>query len=321
MKGRTGAIRQKAIDHATLAAMENHGKRQDASGQSRRVRDEPPLVYGTLDLREAREAHLEGVVRQAGSRSACLHAVVQFPTGLVPADNPKAQEWMLQEAVGFMDDFHGGGAVFAARLDRDEAGRHTVDVFLMPTYDRTTKDGRTERRASVSRFSKQAAKARFGTDDRRAQGSALQAAWHEHLTATGRLKGLEPPTPKATTTRDRLEPEVYGLRQDEARVDVAKRGVKAANEVIQAQWAALDAGQRELEAGKRELEARAAAVAEDARAAAELASRATRTLLEADRRVSVADAALRASGRPQEAQQLREAVGVARRRRPDQESR
>lgn len=312
MKGRTGAIRQQAIDHATLAAMEHHGKRQDASGQSRRVRDEPPLVYGTLDLREAREAHLEGVVRQAGSRSACLHAVVQFPTGLVPADNPKAQEWMLQEAVGFMDDFHGGGAVFAARLDRDEAGRHTVDVFLMPTYDRTTKDGRTERRASVSRFSKQAAKARFGTDDRRAQGSALQAAWHEHLTATGRLSGLEPPTPKAATTRDRLEPEAYGLRQDEARIDAAKKRMRSAQEVFKAQSAALDAQ-------RRDLAAREAAVAEEARAAAELASRATQTLREADRRVSVADAALRASGRPQEAQKLREAVGVARRPRPDQE--
>lgn len=79
--GFVGAVRQKAIGFPDLANMERHGKREDASGQQRRIRDAEPLVYGSLDLMEARREHMHGV-KQSG-RSACIHALVQFPTGLV----------------------------------------------------------------------------------------------------------------------------------------------------------------------------------------------------------------------------------------------
>ena len=69
---------------------------------------------------------------------------------------------MLRHAVAFANGYHGGDAVFAARLDRDEEGRHTVDVFLMPRHDFRYKDGRTQKRASVSKFSKEQARARSG---------------------------------------------------------------------------------------------------------------------------------------------------------------
>ena len=210
--GLVGAVRQKAIGWPDLANMEKHGKREDASGQQRRVRDEAPLVFGSLDLADARKAHMEGV-RQSG-RSACIHALVQFPTGLLDGASEKDQQAMLDHAVGFLNDFHGGNAVFAARLDRDEKGRHTVDAFLLPRYEFRYKDGRTAIKASVSKFSKAEAKRRFGKDDRRSQGSALQDAFYEHLRYKMSLEAVLPPKRKKTTTKDRLEPEELALKRD-----------------------------------------------------------------------------------------------------------
>jgi hypothetical protein len=213
-KGLVGAVRQKALRASDLAAMEKHGKREDASSQARRVRDEAPLVWNTLDLREAKSIHMDGV-KQSG-QTACLHILCQFPTELMPTDY-EGQHKMLMHSVRFVERIHGGNAVFAARLDRDEAGQHTVDVFAMPTYERRYKDGRTARRASVSKFVKAEAKRRYGRDDKRAQGSALQDAWCEYLRDEIGLDAREP-TRKKATARDRVEPEVYALRQEQNRV-------------------------------------------------------------------------------------------------------
>lgn len=209
--GLVGAVRQKAIGWPDLANMEKHGKREDASGQRRQVRDDAPLVFDTLDLAEARKAHMEGV-KQSG-RSACIHALVQFPTGLLDGASERDQQAMLNHAVGFLNGFHGGDAVFAARLDRDEKGRHTVDAFLLPRYEFRYKDGRTARKASVSKFSKAEAKRRFDKDDRRSQGSALQDAFYEHLRDKMGLEGVLPPERKKATTQDRLEPEELALKK------------------------------------------------------------------------------------------------------------
>lgn len=207
-----GAIRQKAIGWPDLAAMECHGKREDVSGQQRRVRDVKPLVYGSLDLSQTRRRHMEGV-KQSG-RSACIHALVQFSTSLLDGASDKHQKAMLSHAVKFLNDFHGGDAVFAARLDRDEKGRHTVDAFLLPRYNFKYKDGRTTRKASISKFTKAEAKRRFGRDDRRWQGSALQESFHEYLRDRMHLVGVLPPERKKATTKDRLEPEELGLKRD-----------------------------------------------------------------------------------------------------------
>lgn len=213
-KGLVGAVRQKALRASDLAAMEKHGKRLDASSQSRRVRDEGPLTWNSLDLREAREIHMEGVA-QSG-QTACLHILCQYPTELMPTDYD-GQHRMLMHSVRFVQRFHGGNAVFAARLDRDETGQHTVDVFAMPKYERSYKDGRTLWRASVSKYTKAEAKRRYGRDDKRSQGSALQDAWHEYLRDEVGIDVREP-TRKKATARDRVEPEVYALRQEQDRV-------------------------------------------------------------------------------------------------------
>ena len=213
-KGKVGAVRQRALRLNDLARMEKHGKRQDASSQARRLRDENALVWNTLDLREAREMHMQGV--QQSGQTAALHILIQFPTELMPTDY-EGQHKMLMHSVRFVEKFHGGRAVFAARLDRDEAGQHTVDVFAMPTYQRHYKDGRTAWRASVSKYTKADAKRRFGRDDKRAQGSALQDAWFEYLRDEVGLDACEP-TRKKATARDRVEPEFYALKQEQERV-------------------------------------------------------------------------------------------------------
>jgi hypothetical protein len=156
-------------------------------------------------------------VMQSG-RSACIHALVQFPTGLLDGTNEGHQRAMMDHAVDFLNHYHGGDAVFAARLDRDEKGRHTVDAFLLPRYDFNYKDGRIVKKASVSKFSKAEALRRFGSDDRRSQGSALQDAFFEHLRDEMQLDGALPPERKKNTTKDRVEPEVYGLRKDRHRM-------------------------------------------------------------------------------------------------------
>ncbi|MGR3608709.1 MAG: hypothetical protein ACU0BN_07605 [Sulfitobacter sp.] len=121
-----------------------------------------------------------------------------------------------------MNAFHGGDAVFAARLDRDEKGRHSVDVFMMPRHDFRYKDGRQTKRAAVSKHSKAEAQSRYGKQDRRAQGSALQDAWFEYLRDEMSLDVL-PPTRKKTTTKDRVEPEVYGVQKDREKIKMYAR--------------------------------------------------------------------------------------------------
>jgi len=235
-KGRAGAVRQKALRREKLQGAEDHGKRLDDTSAMRRVREIAPLVYGSLDVVEAQQQHMEGVRTSKGAKTVAIHALVQFPTKLLDATDEKHQQLMLQHAVRFMNEFHGGDAVFAARLDRDEKGGHNVDVFLMPRYQKSYKDGRQEAWASVSKFSKQQAKARFfktdadgkpildksgqriSRDDSRAQGSALQDAWFEYMRDEMGLDVLSPQR-KKLRIKDRLEPEEYGLRQDQDRLE------------------------------------------------------------------------------------------------------
>ena len=247
--GKSGAVRQEALKPSDLSRAEKHGKRQDESSQKRRVRDEEPLVYGTLDLAAARARHMEGV-KQSG-RTACIHALVQFPTDLIDGTDKAQQKQMLDHAVTFLNEFHGGDAVFAARLDRDEAGRHTVDAFLLPKYDYHYKDGRIIKKASVSKFSKEQARARYfktekktgkvvldpktgrpvPRDDTRAQGSALQDAFFEYLRDEMQLSEVMPPERKKFTAKDSVEPEEYGLRKDRERLHDNARALSKADRV------------------------------------------------------------------------------------------
>lgn len=220
MKGRTGAVRQQALKAQDLNAAERHGKRQDKTSEARKVTDMPPLVYGSLDLAEARRKHVDGAKQQG--KTAAIHMIVQYPTALplgdTPEDRERSHKGMLREAVRFANAYHGGRAVFAARLDRDESGQHTVDVFLLPKHTFKYKDGRTEERVIVSKFSKENATKLLGRDDPRAQGQALQRAWFEFMRDELKLTGVQPPEPKKSRLPDRLEPEEYKLREDQKKL-------------------------------------------------------------------------------------------------------
>lgn len=260
--GKSGAVRVSTLDATDLASMERHGRREDASGQARRVSDDAPLVFGGLDICARQEAHTTG--RKQQGRAKALHALVQFPSELIP-NTAMAQKVMLREAVGFINEFYGGDAVFAARLDRDEKGTHKVDVFFLPRWDFTYKDGRTQHRCGLGQFTKKEAKRRFGREDRRAQGSALQDALFEHLRDKLRIPGVMPPERKAATAKDRLEPEAYALAQDrekdalkrlrdeevneEAReqVRLASRALERERQALREQQAALDEKQKDLD--------------------------------------------------------------------------
>jgi hypothetical protein len=277
-EGRSGAVRQKALKAVDLANMERHGKREDENGQRRQVREAAPLVFGSLDVRDACAAHLDGVQRTRGAKTECLHALIQYPTKLIDAADDEKQQWMLDHAVAFVNRFHGGDAVFAARLDRDEKGQHSVDVFAMPRYDYAYRDGSTVKKASVSRFSKQHAKARFNKtvkttdektgkttekevprDDRRAQGSALQDAWFEYMRDEMKLEGVQKPERKKVTTADRVEPEIYGLRKDKQAYEKKKLldrnfSIKT-NEILLEKSDKIKADRMELDAERAAFEA------------------------------------------------------------------
>lgn len=224
--GRKTAIRLSRLTLAghgpkTLAAAEAHGKRLDASSQRRRIANVEPLVHGGLDLQELFAKHAAGCRMDARTRSPVIHALVQWPTGLaVNAQNEKA---MLAHSTRFLNDLFGGEAVFAARLDRDESGRHTVDVFLSPIITKTSKAGTKSRWIQTSAplkalCHKHAAEIirRHPTirptsiDNKRCQGIALQSEWRQYLQSQLSLP-LDPKQEKGSTAPDRLTPEEYAL--------------------------------------------------------------------------------------------------------------
>ena len=134
-------MRCAAINAGGLLAQERHGKRLDGSSQRRRVRDDEPHVYKTLDLCDAYERHMHGVIQNSGATKPILHFIVRFPPELLEDGMTKGwsgmsraerQGRMLRQAVAFINETHGGRAVFAARIDRDEEGETICDVFAAP---------------------------------------------------------------------------------------------------------------------------------------------------------------------------------------------
>lgn len=183
-----------------------------------------------------------------------LHALVQFPKEL--AINPKNEQAMLNAAVQFINASHGGNAVFAARLDRDEAGRHTVDVFFSPKYEKITKTGKSQGVwISTSKHGKElaikhqdhirkrhpTAKLSKPLTGPRHVGMALQEELYQFMSGTS-LK-LEPRTFKAAVAPDRKTPEQLKAEAD-----------------AKVQQASLDEREKELAAREAEIKAKEEAV-------------------------------------------------------------
>ena len=206
----------------TIGAMEAHGKRLDKTSKLRRIRDQPPLVYGSLDLRDAFHKHVSGCRKNSGLKRPVMHALIQFPKQLKVTE--ANQQRMLKFAVEFINVNHGGDAVFAARLDRDELSQHVVDVFYTPKYKKITKSRGEETWISTTKHAKELCKrhrdeiekrhgGRFLTGPRQI-GIALQSELRRFL----RTKNLNlaPKQQKDHYQPDRVEPEVYKAQQLDA---------------------------------------------------------------------------------------------------------
>lgn len=269
--GKSGAVRTKSLDSSQLGAMETHENRADLVTQQRVVRNLPPLVFSPysaqgrtgklsyddtlvgiverdealhLSIGEACARHLENTRRNKAAKKICLHSIVQFPTDL--AINEEMETAMLAHAVAFIDGNFGQDAVFHARLDRDEVGRHAVDVFYAPRYIKSTKR-RSETWVSLTKFGKALAVAQFGSapktrrnpktgksnpvlnksgkqievarDSAYYQGQALQDAFHFYLQSQMRLDWAVRGSKKVSRDPDRLEVEEHKIKKDRDRQD------------------------------------------------------------------------------------------------------
>ncbi|KXV21658.1 hypothetical protein AD933_00830 [Acetobacter malorum] len=160
------------------------------------------------------ERHIAGARRNKGADAVALHAFVQFPTDLIEMDEQNERR-ILQAAVEFINKTHGGDAVFHARLDRDEAGRHGVDVFFAPTYEKRSKSKpQGEKWVSLTKFGKSLALSKYGQNSPAFQGRALQDAFFEFLSNDFCVEGVKRGSKKLTKDKDRVDPEVYKLNKD-----------------------------------------------------------------------------------------------------------
>ncbi|MGE6426217.1 hypothetical protein, partial [Bacillus altitudinis] len=174
MPGKTAgraSVRCQALNMQSLDAAEKHGKRLDRTSQGRRIRDADPLVFKTLDLRSAYEAHMDGVRQNTAAKKPVLHFILRFPPELLEGDDvPRKfsvpdrqmrQVEMMRQAVRFINETHGGDAVFAARVDLDEEGETIVDVFASPKYEKRTKRTAPDQKgpmwASATKFGRELA--------------------------------------------------------------------------------------------------------------------------------------------------------------------
>lgn len=164
------AVRCNALNLKKLIQQELHGKRLDRPSQRRRVRQAKPLVLdaknGGLDLRDRLAAHIGGAKQNAAAlkdgANVALHFIIRYPPEVLGDDGPtpfaildreQRKARMMRQAINFINETHGGNAVFAARLDRDEQGETIVDVFAAPRYAKETRKGSADW-VSLTKFGK-----------------------------------------------------------------------------------------------------------------------------------------------------------------------
>lgn len=276
------AVRCESLNLAGLARAEKHGKREDWLGRSRRIRDAKPLAYGGLNLSELYAEHIDGAKQSKAAKKPVLHFIVKFPPDVLTDEAPGRfagldragrEAMMVRQAMKFINDSHGGRAVFAARLDRDEAGETVVDVFACPLYLKPSKSERREPTlwASATRFGEELArkhqdhiKQRLEDADPnktitspRAVGMALQeelTEWFERVNGVRLTRTL-----KERPDKDRLEVEAWRLKQVQQDAEDAEKAAAAARLDREAAEADADRIRKEAEDEKADFRARAGA--------------------------------------------------------------
>lgn len=164
------AVRCNSLNIKKLIQQELHGKRLDQSGQRRRINETPPLIMGGdddgLNLCDRLSDHIGGAKQNAAAlkerANVALHFIIKYPREVLDDDGPtpfailsreQRKARMMNQAIAFINESHGGNAVFAARLDRDEKGETVVDVFAAPRYAKETKKG-SDDWVSLTKFGK-----------------------------------------------------------------------------------------------------------------------------------------------------------------------
>lgn len=274
-----------SLGRAGLSAMQRHELRLDYSGVKRAVEpDREPLIYSPhgsdLTLEQRYDAHVEGARKNAGASKLLRHAFIQFPTDI--EITPETEEMMLREAVSFIDKTHGGRAVFSGRLDRDEEGKHGVDIFFAPRYQKTTAKG-TNDWVSLTKFGKQMARDRLGQrqnqtynkktkkwkkkfnddgspdmvwkDSAYFQGQVLQDEWFEYLRDVVGLDFVVRGEKKLGRDYDRTEPEEYKIQQEQKKLAAREAAAEAEEAKIARDRKELDAEKSELAQDRKEFAA------------------------------------------------------------------
>ena len=264
----------------SLPGMEDHGKRLDAISKHRSVSRRRPLVYQTLDLRTAYEHHVDGAKMNAAATKPVLHMIVQYPDMSGPdapapfrdAKTTRArQKIMLDQALRFANETHGGNAVFAGRVDRDEKGQWTVDLFLAPRYEKITKTGKSSGEwVSATKFGKALAEkhqdyiksrhkdAQGKLTGPRHVGIALQAEFREFFERENGIALVF--AEKDHFEPDRLEPEAFAAAKIKGEaVEAEARAEEAARLAAEAEAARVAAEEEASVAMRRKLDAEAEA--------------------------------------------------------------
>lgn len=289
-----GSVRNAVLDRAGLAGQLKHELRQDFKGRLRMINNTPPLIYkptgsSAPDMVSAYDEWSAGCRRnKAAVDNLALHAMVHFPSQLIPLNGTpeqiaKAERFMLAHAVHFINDRNGGDAVFWARLDRDEEGRHNVDVFYAPRYVKHTKSKGAERWISLTKFDKERALERFAQvpklevrKDARGKntvipaqdkdgnqimipgnslfwrGKALQTDFYEYLRDVAKIQGVQRGEEKHTHGKDWKSVEDYKASKDlkkvESKLEAAELKLEKVERQLAIQKPLVERQEREIKA-------------------------------------------------------------------------
>nr|WP_298797875.1 hypothetical protein [uncultured Acetobacter sp.] len=263
-----GSVRNAVLNRNGLACQLKHELRQDFKGRLRTINNAPPLIYkpagsSAPDMVSAYDEWSAGCRRnKAAADKLALHAMVHFPSQLIPLNGTpeqiaKTEQLMLTHAVRFINERNGGDAVFWARLDRDEEGRHNVDVFYAPRYVKHTKSKGAERWISLTKFDKEKALERYAQvpklDVRKDakgrktvtpaqdkdgkqimipatslfwRGKALQTDFYEYLRDVAKIRGVQRGEEKHTHGKDWKSVEDYKASKELEKVKCKLEGTK-----------------------------------------------------------------------------------------------
>ncbi len=195
--GISGSIRAVCLSKADLTAAERHGKRLDTTSRARAISNDPPVTSTGLDLRKLYRKHVKGAFVPK-CKTIAKHIIIQFPKDLVDGEDPA---YMLRHARGIVESIFGDKSIFADRVDRDEEGRHIVDIFVAPKYTKKTKHT-SQVAVSVSVHELALAKKHGRKKHPWGRGQAMQDAIYEYFRDVMKLAGVQRGDPKASPGPD-----------------------------------------------------------------------------------------------------------------------